>query len=328
MIEVQNKSKILIVTNMYPHKERPHSGIFVKEQIDAIKAQCPECNIDIFHIRGYESPLNYLKAIFKLRRILQKKKYDLIHAHYGLSGLVSIFQNKVPVVCTFHGGDVLYIKWQGIISRAIAPIIRHNIAVSEKIREKLHTKRVSIIPCGIDFKFFKPIDKKVAKERLELDLKKKYILFPGNIEDKRKNYPLFKKVVNLLKKDFNVKQFILWGLSREEVLYALNSVDVVVFTSYSEGSVMVLKEALACNTPVISVGVGDAKKILQDMKGCYITSNDAHKLYKAVSKVLNKKGNSYSFRNKIKHLSNKIIASRIVDIYHVILTKQTDVKSL
>ncbi len=87
-----NKKKILIVTNMYPHKEKPVYGIFVKEQMEAIQKKDSSFNFDVMFIKGYKSTLNYLKAIFKLRRIVKKGNYDLIHAHYGLSGLISIFQ--------------------------------------------------------------------------------------------------------------------------------------------------------------------------------------------------------------------------------------------
>lgn len=300
---------------MYPHKDKPNYGTFVKEQIKAIKDLKPSYDIEIFFIKGYISPFNYLKAIFNIRKLVKKKKYHIIHAHYGLSGFVCCFQRKVPVLCTFHGSDVEYIKWQGLISRITSLFIKHSIAVSRNIKEKLPTKNVSVIPCGVFFNLFKPLDKRIAKSNLGLDFQKSYVLFPGNPKTKVKNYSLFKKTIELLKKQFNdVEELILWGFNREEVMYALNSAEVVLFTSFSEGSVIVLKEALACNIPVVSVDVGDSKEILHKLPGCYITTYAADKLFEKAAKVLKEK-KQINYRNKIRHFSNKEIAKQIINLY-------------
>jgi glycosyltransferase involved in cell wall biosynthesis len=301
---------------MYPHKEKPYDGIFVKEQIDSIKEQCPECNICVFHIKGYESPLNYLKAIFEIRRLLRENEYNLIHAHYGLSGLVSIFQSKVPVICTFHGSDVLYIWWQSLISRVISFFLIQSIAVSKEIAGKLPVNKISVVPCGVNMSFFSQMDKNKAKEKLNLEVKKKYLLFPANPKRKVKNYYLFKETLKLLKKDFVIDEIILNNFNRKEVKYALNAADLILITSYSEASNMVLKEALACNTPVISVNTGDAKEILNRLRGCMVSESKIENLYKAIHKVLRTKETShYNYREKIKYLSTENTARKIIEIY-------------
>ena len=314
-IIMKEPRRILIVTNMYPHTNRPNYGTFVKEQIKAIKDLKPSYDIEIFFIKGYINPFIYLKAIFQVRKLVQKKEFDIIHAHYGLSGFVCCFQRKVPVICTFHGDDVQYIQWQGVISRITSLLIKHSIAVSPNIKKKLPSKNVSVIPCGVFFDLFKPFDKKKAKSKLGLDLQKSYILFPGNPKVIRKNYALFRKVINLLKVHFNdIEELILWGFNRKEVMYALNSAEVVLFTSFSEGSVTVLKEALACNIPVVSVDVGDSKEVLHKLPGCYITTYDANELFEKISKVLREK-KQVNFRNKIQRFSNKKIAKQIINLY-------------
>lgn len=315
MIEVQNKSKVLIVTNMYPNEENPNQGIFIKEQVDSIKKLAPDLEVDLLHIKGRDSIFNYLKAIFHVRRLVKEKKYNLIHAHYGLAGLVSIFQKRVPVICTFHGSDVLYVWWQKIISKALACFIKHSIAVSESIAKKLPTTRVSIIPCGVNISLFKPIDKEESRRKLNLKIRKKYLLFPGNPKREVKNYPLFKKILELLKKDFQVEEIILNGFKRTEVKYALNSADLVLITSKSEASNMVLKEALACNTPVVSIDVGDAAKQLKDLKNCEVTSSNPEDVYRAVYRIFKKEKIEYSYREKISYLSSKYVAKRIIELY-------------
>lgn len=316
---MKSKKKILIVTNMYPHEGKPYHGIFVKEQVDAIRDLAPYLEIDVMLIKGYINSFNYLKAIFNLRKLVNKKDYALIHAHYGLSGLVSKFQWKIPTVCTFHGSDILYVTWQSLISRIIAPLVSHNIAVSESIKAKLPTNKVSVIPCGVDFDFFKSMKKIDARKKLGLDLEKQYLIFPGDPKRVIKNYPLFKKVLKLTRRNFNADEIILSDLDRKAVKYALNASNVVVITSHSEASNIVIKESLACNIPVVSVNVGDAMKILKNLNGCYVTHKSPNELYKAVVKVFNTCNESYSFRDQIKHLSQKIIAKRIINLYQKIL---------
>ena len=319
---MKSKKKILIVTNMYPHEGKPYHGIFVKEQVDAIRDLAPYLEIDVMLIKGYINSFNYLKAIFNLRKLVNKKDYALIHAHYGLSGLVSKFQWKIPTVCTFHGSDILYVTWQSLISRIIAPFLTHSIAVSESIEKKLPTKKVSVIPCGVDLDFFKPMDKKEAREKLGLDLNKKYLLFTAHPERRVKNYPLFKKVLDLVKREYDAEEIILSGFDRKGVRYNLNAADVVVITSHSEASNMVIKESLACDTPVVSVDIGDAREILENIDGCYVTSKNPDNLYWAVSKILRREYKTLSFRKEIKYLSNKEIASHIIKLYTEILQKK------
>jgi len=315
---LDRKKKILIVTNMYPHQDKPNYGTFVKEQIKAIKDLNPSYDFEILFIKGYINPFNYIRAIFQIRKLVQEKEFDIIHAHYGLSGFVCCFQRKIPIICTFHGGDVQYVQWQGVISRITSLFIKHSIAVSPNIKKKLPSRNVRVIPCGVFFDLFKPFDKKKAKSKLGLDPKKRYILFPGNPKVIRKNYALFKKVIDLLKVHFeDIEELILWGFNRKEVMYALNSAEVVLFTSFSEGSVTVLKEALACNIPVVSVDVGDSEEILHKLPGCYITTYDANELFGKTSKVLEGK-KRVNYRNKIRRFSNKEISKKIITLYESI----------
>ncbi len=318
--------EVLIVTNMYPHEERPYDGIFVKEQIDAIKEQCPECNIQVFHIKGYKSPLNYFKAIFKLRRILRENKYDLIHAHYGLSGLVSVFQNKIPVICTFHGSDVLYIWWQSLISKIITIFLSHSIAVSKKIAQELPTDNISIIPCGLDFALFKPIANRKARERMGLDLKKKYLLFPSAKNRKVKNYPLFQKALKRTQKYFDVQEVFLEGYDRKQVSLILNAVNLVIYTSFSEGSPQVLKEAMACNTPVVCTVKDFAEKTFENLRGFYYSPPDEKNLSRIIMKILAEENCNYSLRKKVKIYSNEKIAKELLKLYQFFCNTKRNIK--
>jgi glycosyltransferase involved in cell wall biosynthesis len=152
-----------------------------------------------------------------------------------------------------------------------------------------------------------------------LDLDKQYLIFPVDPKRIVKIYPIFKKVLELTRMNFNVDEIILSDLYRKAVKYALNTANVVVFTSHSEALNIVIKESLTCNIPVVSVNVGDAMKILKNLNGCYVKHKSPNELYKAVIKIFNTCNEFHSFRDQIKHLLQKIIAKRIINLYQKIL---------
>src|SRR5215472_15581815 len=97
--------KVLIVTAMYPKPENPAFGSFVRTQVESLRRA--GVDVELLLLQGRSRKWNYLKAIFQLRERLAKGSFDLVHAHYGLAGMVGRTEWKVPVVVTFHGDDLL-----------------------------------------------------------------------------------------------------------------------------------------------------------------------------------------------------------------------------
>lgn len=302
--------KVLVVDNGL--------GPFVDEQVESIKKLDKSVEIVRYSFSGVKNKLNYIKAIFHINKMVKEKNIDIIHAHYGLTGFIALFQNKCPIICTFHGSDVLYVKWQGIISRFTARHCVVNIAVSKKIAQILNTKNTYIIPCGVNQDFFKPEDKIKVRERLNLDINKKYILFPSDPKRKVKNYALFKKVYEELRKKYDIGQLILKGLSRKGVRDYLNATDLVLLTSFSESTNTTIKEALFCNTPVVSVDVGDHKDILLPFSEYLISNYSPSNIIEQVSYVLDHSDyfENINFRKKVSRYKLKHIAERIIKIYN------------
>ena len=289
-------------------------GPFVDEQIKSISSIDKSVKITRYSFSGKNNKLNYVKAIIDINKILSKNKYDLIHAHYGLTGFISLFQNKCPVICTFHGSDVLYVKWQNILSRFVSKYCAASIAVSSEIANKLNSKNVFIIPCGVDDNLFYPTSKTSLKNRLGLDNSKIYILFPSSPNRKVKNYKLFKQVFERLKKEYDIEQLLLENLSRQEVRDYLNVSNLVLLTSFSESTNTTIKEALFCNTPVISVNVGDHMEILSKFNRNFITSYNVDDIVKSVKWLLNN-NNIWDFRREMKYYKIDNIANIILGIY-------------
>jgi len=302
--------KILIVCSEHSGKVSP----FITEQANSIQSMGVDIDYFLVDRKGL---FGYLR---KRRDLLKKIKDfcpDIIHAHYGLSGLLANLQRKVPVVTTYHGSDVN--------NAAVFPFSRlcmmlsvHNIFVSDKIRIKSGLKsKQSLIPCGVDIDLFKPIDKIMARKELQLDNNVRYVLFAGAFENKVKNADLALKAVASL---LNIKLLEFNGYSREQAVTLMNAVDCVLMTSYSEGSPQFIKEAMACNCPIVSVAVGDVPEVIKNMEGCYISTYEvedvAEKLHQALLTGKRTEG-----RKRIieLNLDSKSIGNRIVEVYEKVI---------
>lgn len=302
--------KVLIVTNMYPTLDNPQRGSYIKEQVEALQKRGVE--IDILNIDIVNNILKYFLGFFFVFFRSFFKKYDIIHAHYGFTGTCSTFRVRTPLITTFHGSDI-NLKWQRKISKIAHVLGNESIFVSSSIKKVMNTSKGIIIPCGLDMEFFKPYPKLKARKELNIPVDKKVVLFPGSIDDKIKNYPLFKKTILILN-DTSIFENILSGHTREEVVKVLSASDVLLMTSLGEGSPVTIKEALACNLPVVSVNVGDVGEIIDGIDGCFICKHDPNELAHAVKMVLSIK--NFNAREYVKRYDNSIIANKLIELYN------------
>lgn len=266
--------KVLLVTNMYPHKEGPYYGIFVKEQIEAICRWHPDVEFAVEFVNGTRNKLGYVKSIPKIIQRVKNEKFDLIHVHYGFSGLFLLFMRriKIPVLVTLHGGDILIDQGKTIqvfftkliLKRADAVIILNDRM--RKVVEPL-TRLVYSIPCAVDAQLFHPLEKIGSSEE-------KKLVFPSDRNRWVKDYPLFERVVKILAEKYGLRcvTYEVKNMSREQVAALYQSADLMLMTSISEGSPQVVKEAMACNLPVVSTNVGDVAYLLEGVKGSAVVA--------------------------------------------------------
>jgi len=298
--------KILIVCSRNSGKIAP----FIQEQGDALSQLGVE--IAYFPIEG-KGLCGYLKNRKRLLLKINEFMPDLIHAHYGLSGLLANLQRKIPVITTYHGSDINNTKILPL-SRLNMILSVHNIFVSEKNRLKSNqTRNQSLIPCGVDINLFKSRDKAKARKIFDLNEDKKYILFAGAFANSVKNSALAKSAVSLIN---NVCLIELQGYSREEVALLINAVDVVLLTSFTEGSPQIIKEAMACNCPIVSAPVGDIENVISGTAGCFISTyeptNIANKLKQALEYEKRTDGRE---RILALGLDRETVARQILSVY-------------
>ena len=273
-------------------------------------------DIDYFLIKG-KGITGYLKNYFNLIRLVKNNTYDIIHAHYGLSGLLATFQSHVPVVITFHGSDVNLNRTNFYLSFVASRLSDANIFVHESLSKKLSlfSDKAEIIPCGVNLNLFKPIDKLASRDKLGLDHNYSYVLFSSSFNNKIKNAALAKLALSNFE---NIILLEMKGYSREEVHLLMNAVDILIVTSHSETGPLVVKEALACNCPIISTDVGDVKELANGTKNCYIVEYDAKQIEQRIRDILssNKKSDG---RAAVKHLSLEKIATDVYSVYKRVL---------
>jgi glycosyltransferase involved in cell wall biosynthesis len=303
---------VLVLTNMYPKEDAPGDGAFVQEQVESLRAL--GLSVDVLAIDGSKGGRKYVRGLRSLRRALAKDRFDLVHAHYGLSGAIALAQRRVPVVTTFHGSDTGYVRWQRYISwvvaRLTAPIfVTHNGA------DRLGITGATVIPCGVDTKQFRPIDRLEARRLLGWEETSRYVLLPGSRRQPVKRPDLFDAVLERARVEAtNLVGVSLEQIPRDRVALIMNAVDVTLLTSDSEGSPVAIKESLACSTPVVSVPVGDVPHLIEGLPGCVIAPRDPQILARAVVAALSADRRP-ELRERVMPYAGELVANQIAAVY-------------
>ncbi len=311
--------KVLVVTNMYPIPDMPAFGTFVREQVESLRQNGIEA--DVFFVNGRKNKLNYLWGIFRFWAWLPKRRYDLIHAHYVFSGIIARLQFLYPVILTHHGPEV-FMTWERFPCRYITPLMDRVIVVSSEMKEKLGCKKAVVIPCGIDFELFKPMDKDEARRHLCLPTDRKLILWAGEPFRPEKRFELVKAALGLAQmQDPSVELVPVSGQPLNRVPLYMNACDALLLLSDAEGSPMVIKEAMACNLPIVSVPVGDVPQVIKGIDGCYLCSQDPKDAAQKLLLVLNPPRRSKG-RERIANLELGHISRQIVALYEEVLQEK------
>lgn len=298
-------------------KQKENVSPFVSEQVSALRSLGVECGF--FYVRG-KGVAGYLRQLKFLRKRIKEFNPDVIHAHFGLCGLLANLQRKVPVITTYHGSDINDRKALPFSKMAMR-LSAWNIFVSRKTLEIAKPKQNhSLLPCGIDLSELQLTPRSEARQRMKLDLDKKYVLFAGAFDNQVKNAPLAKEAVALLQ-DEKLELLELKGYSREEVTSLMCAADAFLMTSFTEGSPQVIKEALACGCPIVSVDVGDVKERVDGVAGCYVANTrEPKELAELIQKALTFEGKTKG-REKIimDGLDNRQVAKNLLSLYERII---------
>lgn len=311
--------KILIVAS----DKGGHFAPFIEEQIAALQ----EIGV---HVVRYavtrKGLLGYLRELPALKQMIRTEQPDVVHAHFGLCGLLANLQRRVHVVTTYHGSDInvpKILRFSKIAMRLSA----WNIFVSQRnVAIAKPTKKYTMLPCGVNIP--KPWCEMQNQmfQQLTLNqwvhgiLKKdvKHVLFAGAFDNAVKDSALAQVTINQLSSEgIQVELTELKGYNRDQVTALMYNCHALLMTSKTEGSPQVVKEAMACGCPIVSVDVGDVAERIEGVEGCYVVpTREPQDIANALQKAIEFNGRTNG-REKIieMDLTNKQVAERLMAIY-------------
>ncbi len=272
---IAERLRVLIVANMYPSPARPSFGVFVADQVAALRAT-GEVEVEVFHWDARRRPWRYALAALELA--LTTVDADIVHAHYGLSGLVALAApRRLPLVLTMHGRDChhpVVKRLTGLVARRAAAVV----AVSDELARQCPFPVAAVIPPGVDLEQFRPLPRHEARARLGLDADggRRLVVFPADPHRPEKRFADARALVaRLAAGGTDVELRPVYGRPHAEMPLWLNAADAVLITSEREGYGLACVEALACDVPVLSTPVGVAPTLLAGLEGCLCAPFDA-----------------------------------------------------
>ena len=300
--------RILIVASYNKNRYAP----FIPEQANTL--QQLGCEIEWFGVRG-KGIRGYLRELPRLRAKIRECKPDIIHAHYGLSCLLAnLATRQVPVISTYHGSDI-NVPSVLLFSKVAMWLSAWNIFVSQRnVDIAKPRKHWSLIPCGVTLSDEQLQTRAAARKDLGWSASDKKVLFAGAFDNAVKDPELAKSVVVIFD---DVDLIELKGYSREQVNTLMCGANCLLMTSKTEGSPQVIKEAMACGCPIVSVDVGDVAERTSGVEGCYVVSSREPKdIADAVAMAMAFEGKTNG-RERIlaEGLTSELVAMNIMSIY-------------
>ncbi|ARS91697.1 glycosyltransferase [Natrarchaeobaculum aegyptiacum] len=267
--------------------------------------------------RGVRDYLAFFPAVRReIRRgtdpAMEENAYDLVHAHYGLTAPMALAQRQLPVVCSLWGTDLE--GPGGPVSRACAPFCEEVVVMTDEMARSLGTD-CTVLPFGIDLDVFRPMDRDDARERVGWDPDVRHVLFPYPPERTVKNYPRATRLVSVVDNLFDdpVQLQVVHDADHHEVPTYMNAADALLLTSDHEGSPTAVKEALACNLPVVATDVGDVSQRLAGVSPSTVAADD-DQLVAGLLEVLEREERSNG-REAVREVSQDVIVDRLLECY-------------
>lgn len=322
--------RVLMLTKEWPTPEKPGRAPYIAQQYRFLNAA--GAAVDFFTFPGEKNPLNYLRAWFEVQKRIRAGAYDIVHAQFGQTGILAM-PKRLPLVVTYRGSDLEGMvgpdgryttmgKLLRAISRWMAREADEVCLVSESMSRHLPPgTNYHIIPSGLDLELFRPIDRAEARRRLGLPPDERLVLFGGEPDNVRKRYDLASRAVELLAARMPARLIAAKRVLHTDMPLYANAANVLLLTSMHEGSPNVVKEALACNVPVVSVDVGDVRQRIGTLPGCRVCDDERPEtIAAALAEVLSFPG-TFAGRETVAELDERLLVRKVLGIYRDAIAK-------
>lgn len=256
--------RALVVSNMRPDPDHPERGQFVRDQVAQLQRLE---DVDVLLHELAPGPRALTAGALELRHHYRGERFDVVHAHFGLTAWPALAVSAKIRALTVHGTDVTHPRTR-VLTRLIAPRMDILAAASAPLAEQLSTlvtgaRDVLVLPCGVDMERFRPIPRAQARAELGLDQRRPFALFPADPTrpEKRHDRAL------ALTRAADVQLRTLGGVPPEQVPRWINACNAVLIPSEREGFGLAVLEALACDVPVLATPVGVHAEALSKVAG-------------------------------------------------------------
>lgn len=286
---------------------------FFRQQVRTLEDHGVECvTLSVPNDVGDRGVAEYLSFYAKtVRRALGP--FDVVHANYGLVGPVALSQPRRPVVLTLWGSDLMTDGgWLPRLSRAAARRADAVVVPSEAMSRELSCPH-RVVPFGVDTEQFRPIDRATAREHLGWSRDERVVLFPYDPERTVKNYPRARRIVDRLPFDATLRTVT--GVAHEEMPYYLNASDALLVTSDRESGPMVVREAVACEVPVVSTDVGFVSDALAGVENTAVCETE-NELVAELAGILETEDVRATGRTDVPGLDET--ARQLLDVYEAV----------
>ena len=312
--------RALVVSNMEPGPGAPGRGIFVRDQVRALRALGAE--VELYEFGG--GPVALAGATVALRRRFGRRGApgapDVVHAHFGLSAWPALAVPARARVVTLHGTDLRHPRTRAVAQPALRRldlIATASEDLATDLPDALRRRPHAVLPCGVDLERNRPMDRARARERLGLDPARAMALFPADPARGVKRHDRARAVTDGL--DPPVELRSAGAIAPEEMALWINAADAVLVPSEREGFGLAVLEALACGVPVLATPVGVHASALEGLEHCLCTEFDARRWRAALSAIVRAGGPRVDGRPRARRWSSEAMAARVVEAWSALL---------
>ena len=308
--------RALIVTSMYPQPDRPGLGSFVRDQVRALSAM-PDLELELFTFRS-AGGRSYLSAAREVRGRFGRTRFDVVHAHFGLSAWPALAARGDIRGVTLHGTDLHHPRSRKITLAAL-PLLDLVGPVSEELSRRVPRRlvrgEIELLPCGVATDRFTPIPRPEARRSLGLDPHRRYLLFPSDPARPEKRFDRARELAGEL------PLLVLQDIEPERVPLWVNAADAVLVPSEREGFGLAVLEALACNVPVLATPTGIAPAALDGVEGAWCAPFDLATWGGALERILSDPDPRIQGRERAQIYSAPRMAQHLVDAWRRIASR-------
>ena len=306
--------RALIVTSMYPSPLRPGWGVFVRDQVEALR-KLGDVEVEVVAVPP-DGAGAYLHAARNVRRHHGRGRVDIVHAHFGLSAWPALLASTRRRVVTLHGTDLAHPRSRAITLGALR-LYDLTATVSSELAGRVpawaHRRDVAVLPCGVDMERFQPRPRTEARAVLGLDPHAPYLLFPADPARPEKRYERARQLAG------DVPLLVLKDVDPDQVPVWVNAANAVLVPSEREGFGLAVLEALACDVPVLATPVGVAPAALDGVAGAHCEPFDVSEWSAALAPHLASDDPRIEGRARAERYSADRMAARVLEAWRGLL---------